>query len=485
MFKNIDIKKIFIFLLIIILIGVAIYFIFFREKEKLPEELPTKKHDYVQYVPSTEEICQQKKTEKEKQICLDSIKIRSIIEEKNIKKCLEIETLTIRDDCLLKLAAEIMLNDDLCFSIADDGKRAVCIDKITIIAKDVNLCKKHFKGEPFEYQECEDRILAFKISESGKIDDIKECLKIKSLEYPNLCLQNSFRNKFDDDCQKVPSEVRDLCISHNILLSAKTQEDCSLIKLENYKKFCLLKIEAGDDRQAISKIDSDNDGFSDGDELFTGTDLENPDTDSDGLMDGEEIFTYLVNPKEKDTDSDGLDDYEEIKTYQTNPNKPDTDGDGVLDGEEIENGTDPVSGDKDRDGLLDELEAKIGTDPDKKDTDGDGMEDGYEWKSGFDPLKEGEVLADTDKDGLLDIDENFYGTDRLNPDTDGDGVNDKKEVDELTNPLGTGDMDFDGDGLTDKKEEEYGTNPSLPDTDDDGVLDGDEIKNGTDPKVKG
>lgn len=45
--------------------------------------------------------------------------------------------------------------------------------------------------------------------------------------------------------------------------------------------------------------------------------------------------------KKKDTDDDGLSDYEELFTYKTSPYLADTDGDSSLDNVEIKNGTDP------------------------------------------------------------------------------------------------------------------------------------------------
>jgi len=46
--------------------------------------------------------------------------------------------------------------------------------------------------------------------------------------------------------------------------------------------------------------------------------------------------------KQKDTDGDGLSDYDELYTYHTSPYIKDTDSDNIPDGEEIKNGTDPI-----------------------------------------------------------------------------------------------------------------------------------------------
>ena len=84
-------------------------------------------------------------------------------------------------------------------------------------------------------------------------------------------------------------------------------------------------------------LDSDNDGWSDVDEIECGTDPfweeDHPlDADGDGICDNLEINT--------DSDGDGLDDWQE-EMNGTDANNSDTDGDGINDGDEVANGTDP------------------------------------------------------------------------------------------------------------------------------------------------
>ena len=138
----------------------------------------------------------------------------------------------------------------------------------------------------------------------------------------------------------------------------------------------------------LEKIDSDNDGLSDAEELRLGTDPYNPDTDADGLSDGDEVLKHKTNPLNPDTDGDGLKDGEEVLTYKTDPLKADTDGDGLNDGEEVKTyRTDALKADSDGDGLNDGEEVKTHkTDPTKADTDGDGFNDGEEIQMGTNPL---------------------------------------------------------------------------------------------------
>lgn len=89
--------------------------------------------------------------------------------------------------------------------------------------------------------------------------------------------------------------------------------------------------------QLMAVTDSDNDGLSDADEAFWGTDPFNPDTDGDGLLDGTEVDLYLSGSC-------------------VHPLNPDSDGDSILDGVEVAMGTDPCNIDTDGDGIPDPID---------------------------------------------------------------------------------------------------------------------------------
>ena len=118
----------------------------------------------------------------------------------------------------------------------------------------------------------------------------------------------------------------------------------------------------------VAPPDADNDGLSDTDEAFFGTDPTNPDTDGEGLTDGDEVHVYGTDPLARNTDLDGINDRWEIETWGTDPLNPDTDGDGRTDGQEASRAT------------------GLGTDPLNPDTDGGGTNDGDEVTNGTDPL---------------------------------------------------------------------------------------------------
>lgn len=87
--------------------------------------------------------------------------------------------------------------------------------------------------------------------------------------------------------------------------------------------------------QILAVSDSDNDGLSDTDEAFFGSNPNDPDTDDDGLLDGTEVDLAAggscVNLLDPDTDDDTLLDGFEVNVLGTDPCQADTDGDGIPD----------------------------------------------------------------------------------------------------------------------------------------------------------
>jgi len=136
-------------------------------------------------------------------------------------------------------------------------------------------------------------------------------------------------------------------------------------------------------------VDTDGDGFSDGDEVLGWTcvideigygamDFGNTlttrsvtsdpnvyDTDNDGLSDYEE-YQVQTDPRTTDTDGDGLTDYSEWNIWTTNPSSVDTDGDARGPNGDLA----PASA------LFDGQElVRFRTSPSLQDTDGDGRTD--------------------------------------------------------------------------------------------------------------
>ena len=449
-------------LIIVLFIFVLFILLFLGFKEDKEEKAPIISSPYGFFKQEEKKKCNLLEESKRRE-CLDKVAfVSAYYIERNLKECVEISDLEMRNECIARLAS-IYKHSENCGRIADKKMSEVCVQDVGIGLRRVDFCDL-YKGEPHEEQECIDRIYAFIYGDVGKIN---KCSTIQTLEYSGLCEMNSILDS-GKSCDDIEDEnTRNECNSAEMIYKINKVENCSLLKDELYKRVCIDRFEKWADVDVIYH-DGDGDGLRDSKELWVKTDPYNPDTDGDGLTDYEEVIIYRTNPANPDTDGDGWSDKREIKE-KTSCQRPDTDGDGIIDSLD----RDPMDNDQDRDRLIDEIEVKFGTDINNPDTDGDGISDKDEFYRGLNPFGEG--LIDSDKDGLLDIDEIFYKTDRFDPDTDGDGISDKDEVDNLTNPFGKGDMDFDEDGISDKDEEKYGTNPTKADTDDDSMSDYKEI----------
>lgn len=124
-------------------------------------------------------------------------------------------------------------------------------------------------------------------------------------------------------------------------------------------------------KDIIGMEDSDNDELGDYFEKLYNTDINNEDSDGDGLKDGEEVFLTVTDPSLKDTDGNGIDDGDEDSDedgltdkeemyYGTNPILKDSEGDGLTDFEEVKiYGIDPLKDDTDDDGVDDYSEIFI------------------------------------------------------------------------------------------------------------------------------
>jgi hypothetical protein len=164
---------------------------------------------------------------------------------------------------------------------------------------------------------------------------------------------------------------------------------------------------AGPHQEDVS--DPDGDGLSNTEENQLGTDRNNPDTDGDGLTDGNELFTYGTDPLNADSDYDTLTDGDEMTLYFSDPINQDSDGDNLMDSEVLLYGTSPNDPDSDHDGWLDLDEIGANGRP---------------------------LIQDTDQDGILDRDEvHAYGTNPFAADSDGDDSTDLIEINVGTDPI--------------------------------------------------
>jgi hypothetical protein len=231
-------------------------------------------------------------------------------------------------------------------------------------------------------------------------------------------------------------------------------------------------------------VDTDQDGLSDGSELFTGwtvdvvgrgayrtfTSCARADTDRDGLTDAQEAdFAAPTDARQPDTDQDGVSDFDEINGYTIELRV------GLVDGSS-------------RCTLIDEGTADqvivCTSDPVDPDSDGDTLQDGDEVTLGTDPtVSDGDRVFDDDADGLSNFDETsgwtvayrLTSTTRLVDGTlvtctpQDDGIPECDGANEPTSDPSNADTD--DDGLSDAEERSRGTHPRRADTDGDGRRD--------------
>lgn len=123
--------------------------------------------------------------------------------------------------------------------------------------------------------------------------------------------------------------------------------------------------------------DSDGDGAYDWEEVLNGGNINVVDTDGDGFTDGEELFIYGTNPENYDTDRDGIADVEDVEPFIYN--EPEVSAEELTDYIAEEGITESLGEiDSDEDGLNDSAEFNYGTDPQDDDSDADGISDGDE-----------------------------------------------------------------------------------------------------------
>lgn len=211
--------------------------------------------------------------------------------------------------------------------------------------------------------------------------------------------------------------------------------------------------------------DTDNDGLSDIEEAYYGsdgyiTDITSSDTDGDSITDYNEVFVFNTSPVNEDTDGDNYTDYYTFKVNvttgfrdnQTGDAFPlnylewnDTDGDGLGDNSDAFPLDKNEQFDTDGDTLGDNFEVSIGTNPELADTDSDGANDsidifpknstewldtdgdGYGDNSDVCP-EDSRSWNDTDQDGYCDRSEPFPSNPNEWLDTDGDGFGDNSDA---------------------------------------------------------
>jgi hypothetical protein len=166
---------------------------------------------------------------------------------------------------------------------------------------------------------------------------------------PTGRLEVDFVVKFDEEVRKPEVTVDRFALTTAPL---KGPSDASIVSVSGSGDTYIVKVSTGTQPADIRLDLADPNGIRDiayhsVGAAFTSGDsyaYMGPDTDGDGLFDSEEA-ALGTDPNKVDTDDDGLSDFDEVEGtfgYETDPLLRDTDWDGSSDGDEVMLGSDPT-----------------------------------------------------------------------------------------------------------------------------------------------
>jgi len=266
-------------------------------------------------------------------------------------------------------------------------------------------------------------------------------------------LERDFYNNYQQEVERInqPRSWRSLILTLAQLTGIFLTITLIVFFVVNYQfiKSQIIDWRKGEEDYEKYINDSDKDGMPDWWESKYGLDHlslldKRKDPDKDSLVNYLE-YQFGTDPTVVDSDGDGFGDGEEVRTG-FNPmgeGRTDIDKDGIPDWWEQANGLNKKNAfdgllDADRDGLSNKDEFFYGFDPHNSDTGAVGMTDGEKVISGNYDFIQGKVISPNDRDGdrLELFYENLFGTDPNVPDTDGDGYDDYREIANGYDPTG-------------------------------------------------
>lgn len=259
---------------------------------------------------ATKEECDRLTGTNEKKNCYDRLAFDTAVLKNNSSNCLDINDNNLKNDCLYRMA---LGSKDMsqCDRIFDYDYKTRCMEDIGRIMEGAKYCQT--LTDKGAQQECADRTLAIQMGDpqiktgGNKPLNIKACENMSTLEYNYLCEMNAVRVRGGNCNDLSDTQKRDLCLSRVLYSEAKTKSDCDKISDDRFKKVCWSIFNHANDKNW--NFDDDNDGLTDGKELWIGTDPFNPDTDGDGLSDYDEYNIYHTDPNKPDDKAQVLADY--------------------------------------------------------------------------------------------------------------------------------------------------------------------------------
>lgn len=155
------------------------------------------------------------------------------------------------------------------------------------------------------------------------IDIIDRTLLTNDLRHELLFYDHTNASLYVDLLDTNDIEVADNILG-NLLAGTDTTVTTNMnIPLETYTNATSIVLRRGSGQitiyQSLLYIDKDNDGLDADQEKQLGTSDNHTDSDNDGLSDYQEVFTHNTDPTNADTDGDGVSDGLEVNLYGTNP----------------------------------------------------------------------------------------------------------------------------------------------------------------------
>ncbi len=186
-----------------------------------------------------------------------------------------------QEKCIARVAFRLASDygdGDYCIEIVDEGERDDCFAIAALVALEVEGCREIVHGAL--RTECEDAVL----SQTIQVGDGLEACAGFSSEQDRLNCEDSwiFASILSGECPNddISQQVCDDGASIMAAIVNENPDLCDAIRDEDFFNACI---------ELVTTVDRDQDGLTEDEEEFYGTDDRNPDTDGDGFTDKEEI----------------------------------------------------------------------------------------------------------------------------------------------------------------------------------------------------
>lgn len=193
-------------------------------------------------------------------------------------ECLEAQD---QEKCISRVAFRLASDHgdgDYCIEIVDEGEQDDCFAIASLVALDADGCREVVNDTL--RTECEDAILAQTIQVG---DGLEACAGFSS-EQDRLNCEDSwiFASILSGECPNddISQDVCDYGVTIMAAIVNENPDLCEDIQDKDFFNTCI---------ELVTTVDRDQDGLTEDQENFHGTDDRNPDTDGDGFTDKEEI----------------------------------------------------------------------------------------------------------------------------------------------------------------------------------------------------